>query len=103
LDEFLPKHEIYSRSPDSPWIRLLLVRQRHAAGSNELRGCIWRKRDSSGTAFEELATQSQWLEVLGDVFHEQLVDYAKLERDALWKQVRQAHEEWLRTQHNAAQ
>ena len=102
LDEFLPKHEVYSRSPDSPWIRLLLVRQRHASGSNELRGCIWRMRDANGIKKEELDTQSRWLEVLGDVFHEHLVDYAKVERGELWKQVRQTHEEWLRTQNNAA-
>jgi arylamine N-acetyltransferase len=94
LEEFQPKHEFYSRSPDSPWIKLFLVRQRHAAGSNELRGCIWTRRDGNGMEKIELRTKSQWLEVLGDVFQEHLVHYSKLERDDLWKQVWSYHEEW---------
>ena len=87
LEEFQPKHEFYSRSPESPWIQLFLVRQRHAEGSNELRGCIWSRRDRRGIEKIELRTQSQWLEVLGDVFQEHLVHYSRLERDDLWKRV----------------
>ncbi|MFR9710521.1 arylamine N-acetyltransferase family protein [Paenibacillus sp. MB22_1] len=94
LEEFKPKHEFYSRSPESPWIQLFLVRHRHATGSNELRGCIWTKRDSKGIEKTELRTKSQWLEMLGDVFQEHLVSYSQLERDELWKQVWKYHEEW---------
>ncbi|RNB50177.1 arylamine N-acetyltransferase [Brevibacillus gelatini] len=94
LEEFQPKHEFYSLSPESPWIQLFLVRHRHATGSNELRGCIWSKRDSDGTEKIELRTKSQWLEVLGDVFQEHLVNYSWLERDELWKRVWSYHEEW---------
>ena len=94
LEEFQPKHEFYSRSPESPWIQLFLVRQRHAEGSNELRGCIWSRRDRRGIEKIELRTKSQWLEVLGDVFQEHLVHYSKLERDDLWNRVRSFHEEW---------
>jgi len=94
LEEFQPKHEFYSRSPESPWIQLFLVRQRHAEGSNELRGCIWSRRDRRGIEKIELRTQSQWQEVLGDVFQEHLVHYSRLERDDLWKRVWNFHEEW---------
>lgn len=94
LGIFDPKHEIYSRSAESPWINLFLVRQRHASGSNEVRGCIWSKRDLNGTVKTELETKSQWLEVLGDVFGERLVRYSSLERDELWKKVRDIHEQW---------
>ncbi|MGZ0051156.1 arylamine N-acetyltransferase family protein [Brevibacillus gelatini] len=94
LEEFQPKHEFYSLSPESPWIQLFLVRHRHATGSNELRGCIWSKRDSDGIEKMELRTKSQWLEVLGDVFQEHLVNYSRLERDELWKRVWSYHEEW---------
>jgi arylamine N-acetyltransferase len=94
LEEFKPKHEFYSRSPESPWFQLFLVRQRHATGSNELRGCIWSKRGIDGIEKIELRTKSQWLEVLGDVFQEHLVSYSKLERDDLWKRVWNYHEEW---------
>lgn len=94
LEEFQPKHEFYSLSPESPWIQLFLVRHRHATGSNELRGCIWSKRESDSIEKIELRTKSQWLEVLGDVFQEHLVNYSWLERDELWKRVWSYHEEW---------
>jgi len=96
LEEFFPKHEFYSRSPESPWYNLFLVRQRHATGGNELRGCMWIRREGNRIDKMELQSKSQWLDVLGDVFHEHLVHYSKLERDDLWKRVRKLHEEWKR-------
>lgn len=98
LDEFLPKHEFYSRSPESPWYNLFLVRQRHADGGNELRGCVWIRRQGDAVRKEELRTKSQWLEVLADVFGERLVRYTGLERDELWRKVYRLHEEWKRSQ-----
>lgn len=97
LEEFKAKHDFLSRSPESPWIKLFLVRHRHATGSNELRGCIWNRRELDKLESTELRTKSQWLEVLGDVFHEHLIHYSKLERDDLWKRVWSYHEEWKRT------
>lgn len=94
LDEFGPKHEYYSRLPESPWFNLFLVRQRHANGGNELRGCIWSKREGNSVQREELTTKSRWLDVLADVFQERLVDYDPLQRDELWKRVYRLHEEW---------
>lgn len=97
LGEFKPKHEFYSRSSDSPWIQLFLVRQRHSTGSNELRGCIWNRREGDNKEKTEIRTKSQWLEVLGDVFQEHLVHYSKQERDDLWKRVWKIHEEWRKS------
>lgn len=96
LDVFQSNHEFYSSSPESPWIDLFLVRHRHAAGSNELRGCNWSTRDHDGIRKIELQSKSQWLEVLGDVFHEKLVNYDSHQRDELWKRVWQLHEVWKR-------
>ncbi|CAG7643365.1 arylamine N-acetyltransferase [Paenibacillus allorhizosphaerae] len=93
---FHPKHEHYSRSADSPWIGLFLIRNRMANESNELRGCVWSKQDGGGITKTELQTKSQWLAVLDEVFGEHLVRYSDLEKDALWQKVRQKHEEWLR-------
>ncbi|MFD1953283.1 arylamine N-acetyltransferase [Paenibacillus thailandensis] len=96
LEEFKPKHEIYSRSADSPWMNLFLVRHRHAAGSNELRGCVWIKREGRDIVKSEIQSKSQWLEILGDVFDEHLVSYSGQERDELWKKAWKLHEEWKR-------
>ncbi|MFS0838976.1 arylamine N-acetyltransferase family protein [Paenibacillus sp. 1P03SA] len=94
LEEFKPNHEFYIRSEESPWYNKLLIRQRNEADGNELRGCIWTKRDANGLNKTELRTKAQWLEVLAGVFHEQLVHYSKPERDDLWKRVEAAHSEW---------
>lgn len=94
MEEFKPKHDHYCWSADSPWINLFLIRHRHATGSNELRGCIWSKRENSGIEKTEIETKSHWLEVLGDIFGEHLVDYSNQERDDLWRKVQKQHEEW---------
>ncbi len=99
LEEFFPKHEFYSRSPDSPWIDLFLIRHRHATGSNELRGCVWNRREGTTTEKIELHTKSQWLDVLAEVFGEQLVAYSKLEKEELWKRVHSLHEAWKKGKH----
>ncbi|WP_282937264.1 arylamine N-acetyltransferase [Paenibacillus sp. RC67] len=94
LEEFKPKHEFYSRSPESPWMNIFLIRQRTADESNELRGCRWSKRDKNGLTQIEMKSKSQWLDVLGDVFGEHLVNYSSLERDDLWRRVEASHIEW---------
>ena len=101
LEEFKAKHDFYSRSLESPWINIFLVRQRNAAESNELRGCIWGRRDENGLRKIEIETKTQWLEVLGDVFEEKLVNYSSLERDELWKRVDAAHQQWKAAKINA--
>ncbi|WP_337101195.1 arylamine N-acetyltransferase family protein [Paenibacillus sp. YIM B09110] len=94
LDEFYPKHEHYSRSPESPWLNIFLIRQRDAEESNELRGCIWSKRDRNGVSKTELVNESQWLSVIADVFGEKLVHYDSIERNLLWKRVEADHQAW---------
>ncbi|UKS25900.1 arylamine N-acetyltransferase [Paenibacillus sp. HWE-109] len=96
IDVFKPQHAHYSLSPDSPWMNIFLLRQRHATGGNELRGCVWHQRELDQIRKTELTTQSQWLEVLGDVFGEHLVAYSSHERDALWQRIHAEHEVWKR-------
>ncbi|UUZ92011.1 arylamine N-acetyltransferase [Paenibacillus sp. P25] len=102
IEEFKPKHEFYSRSADSPWMKTFLLRQRHEDGSNELRGRVWAKRGAGGVEKTELDSKQQWLEVLGDVFGERMVAYSDLERDALWKKVRELHEDWKRSKEESS-
>ncbi len=97
MEEFEPKHAFYSRSADSPWANLFLIQHRNASGSNELRGCIFSRREEQGIERTEILTKSQWLEVLGDVFGERLVHYSGQERDDLWKRVLNIHEEWRKS------
>ncbi|MFD1773099.1 arylamine N-acetyltransferase family protein [Paenibacillus rhizophilus] len=97
MKEFEQKHDHYSRSAESPWMNLFLIQHRHASGSNELRGCIWSKREKTGVEKVEIRNKSQWFEVLGDIFGEHLVNYSSQERDDLWKKVLRNHEEWKKS------
>ena len=101
IGPFIPKHQHYSRSQDSPWINLFLIRHRHASGGNELRGCIWSKRGKDGVEKIELKTKSEWLDVLYDVFGERLTAYSALEREELWKKTKAIHEDWKKRRYAA--
>ncbi|MNJ42284.1 N-acetyltransferase [compost metagenome] len=98
LDEFLPKHVYLSSSPDSTWIDMLLLRNREKAASNELRGCVYSRRDEHGLAKSEITHRSEWFELLSDVFGESLNHFSQLEKDELWSKALKAHEEWKKDQ-----
>ncbi|MDR6884980.1 arylamine N-acetyltransferase [Bacillus sp. 3255] len=101
LEVFKPNHAHYSRSSDSPWIELFLMRQRNANDTNELRGCVWKNWDASGIQSYEIGSKSEWLDVMAAVFHEKLVHYSSSERSELWRRVREQHEAWKRQKESA--
>ncbi|WP_169082294.1 arylamine N-acetyltransferase family protein [Paenibacillus sp. PL91] len=94
LEPFKPNHEHYSRSAESPWHNVFIVKNRHETGSNELRGCIWIRREMNEIVKTEITNQTQWLDVLANRLGERLVNYTEEEKDELWKKVQRAHEEW---------
>jgi arylamine N-acetyltransferase len=95
---FESKHHHLSRSPESTWINLLLLRNRHSSGSYELRGCIFTQRDKTGIQKREITHQSEWLEIIEDLFGVRLSNYTALERDQLWEKAMRAHEAWKMNQ-----
>lgn len=98
MDEFIPKHTYLSMSPDSTWINMLLVRNRHETGSNELRGCVYSRRDEHSLIKSEITNRSEWFDLLSEVFKEPLNHFSQLEKDELWAKVLKAYEEWKRNQ-----
>lgn len=98
MEEFIPKHQYLSSSPDSTWINLLLVQNRHKTSSNELRGCVYSRRDEQGLTKSEITYRTEWFELLSDVFDEPLNHFSQLEKDELWTKVLKVHEEWKRNQ-----
>ena len=87
LELFKSNHAFYSRSPESPWMELFIVRQRHEQGMNELKGRIWRKWSGNTLDKIEISSKSEWFELLADIFHEPLVNYSMIERDLIWDKV----------------
>ncbi|MEO4052302.1 arylamine N-acetyltransferase [Solibacillus sp. CAU 1738] len=97
IESFQMQHQIYSESENSPWINFLIFKNRHANGSNELKGCMLTRRVNDHIERVEITKQSQWLEVLHSLFYEQLVHYTKLEQHLIWKKVFQEHEVWKKS------
>ncbi|MNJ49869.1 N-hydroxyarylamine O-acetyltransferase [compost metagenome] len=98
IEEFIPKHEQLSSAPDSTWVDLLLVRNRHKTGSNELKGCVFSQRSEIGITKSEVTNRTSWFEILKEVFGEPLNHFSELEKDELWSKALKAHEEWKRNQ-----
>ncbi|WP_339223939.1 arylamine N-acetyltransferase [Paenibacillus sp. FSL W7-1332] len=100
LELFKSNHEFYSRSPESPWMELFIVRQRHEQGMNELKGCIWRKWSGNTLDKIEISSKSEWFEILADIFNEPLVNYSMIERDLIWDKVNRQHQNWRKLMEN---
>lgn len=100
LELFKSNHEFYSRSPESPWMELFIVRQRHEQGMNELKGCIWRKWSGNTLDKIEISSKSEWFEILADIFNEPLVNYSMIERDLIWDKVNRQHQNWKKLMEN---
>lgn len=98
LKPFEDNHEFYSRSPQSPWFDVFLLRQRDQSTSHELRGCVLKTIDDTGVQYTEIVHKQEWLNVLHDIFGESFVPYTALEKDEFWHRVQQAHEVWKQTQ-----
>lgn len=98
LEEFIPKHEFYSRAAESPWHNAFLLRQRDEIRSHELRGCMLRTHDIEGIRKTEIQSYTEWRNVLTEIFHEPLVNYSELECQDMWERVQAAHTEWKRVQ-----
>lgn len=97
LEPFKNNHEFYSRSQQSPWWDVFILRQRDESVSHELRGCMLKTIDATGVQYTEIVNKPDWLNLLHDIFGEELIRYNTLEKDELWHRVQQAHEVWKQT------
>lgn len=97
LEPFQANHEFYSRSAQSPWFDVFLLRQRDEHASHELRGCMLKTIDVTGVQHTEITNQKDWIDQLHDVFGESLSRYSAVEKDDIWNRVQQAHEQWKQT------
>ncbi|MGQ8873215.1 arylamine N-acetyltransferase family protein [Paenibacillus sp. TSA_86.1] len=98
LEEFIPKHEFYSQSADSPWHNTFLLRQRDTDHSYELRGSMLRTHGIEGINKMEIQTYTEWKDVLVSHFNESLANYTEQERREMWDRIQVAHVEWKKTQ-----
>ena len=82
-----------STSPDSGFVKYLVVQRRDATGVDSLRGLSLR-RIGAGAGASTLESQSELIEVLVDRFGLDLSPVVPEARATLWAKVHRAHEQW---------
>ena len=93
---FYPKHEMYRDSEKSLWRNLLIFKNRTETQANELKGCVFTTRDDFGVHQEEITSKKMWLELIHDVFYEQLCAYNHDEINTIWLKVQNEQLKWER-------
>jgi arylamine N-acetyltransferase len=96
--DFVRSHRVLSTSPESNFVRYLIVARRDATGSHKLVSCSLTRRDGGGSTTTALNSPAEWFAALADVFLITLDDTTPEERDALWRRARHAQDEWDRSQ-----
>jgi N-hydroxyarylamine O-acetyltransferase len=91
IQAFADSHRFLSRSPESPFVRLLLVQRRDATGADILNGLTLR-RIGAGERASTLASKAELLACLGDVFGLDLRPVPDSDLDALWQRLDAAHD-----------
>jgi N-hydroxyarylamine O-acetyltransferase len=93
IDAFAERHVWLSTSPDSGFVKLLVVQRRDATGVDILRG-LSLTRIGAGARASTLTTSAELTDVLGDLFALDIGKLSNEARDALWQRVHAAHEAW---------
>ena len=88
--DFQARHDYLSTSPDSPFVRTCSIQRRDATGVDALTGCVLQRIPTGESLV--LDTEDEWFSAIREVFGMPLDD---IDRAALWRRVRTAHEAWL--------
>jgi N-hydroxyarylamine O-acetyltransferase len=88
------EHERLQTSPDSTFVKFLIVLRRDATGIDFLNGRILKRLGHTETK-TELNTRADWYACLADKFNLRLSDVDDSAKTALWKKVTTAHEQQL--------
>jgi N-hydroxyarylamine O-acetyltransferase len=91
MSAFAECHLHLSTSPESGFVRVLTAQRRDATGADVLKGLTF-KRIGDGSAIRTIETESEWTDVLADLFGLVVPEGV---REALWRRLRAAHEAWV--------
>lgn len=94
MSAFAERHRHLSTSPESGFVRIATVQRRDATGADVLRGLVLT-RIGENTDSRTLEERRDYFTALADVFGLTLGDVSPGERDALWRRLVTAHEQWL--------
>jgi N-hydroxyarylamine O-acetyltransferase len=93
INAFSERNAWLSSSPESGFVKYLVMARRDATGVDTLRGLSW-KRIGEGANASTIASQAELIDALVDVFGLDLASVDGDARAALWDKVQRAHEAW---------
>jgi N-hydroxyarylamine O-acetyltransferase len=88
-------HAHLSASPESPFVRALVVARRDDVGADVLRGRVLWRWDAAGRRSRTLDNAESWYATLATTFGLPVEDLDAIDRDRLWRKVCVAHDAWV--------
>ena len=85
-------------SPDSGFLRTLAVMRRCKGEARLLRGRVYEVTGEQCPPARVVASQQEWLELLGSRFGVHLDNVSERQRNELWDKVCESHECWIKEQ-----
>ena len=98
IDDFAPRHEVLSTSPDSGFVRTVTAQRRQHDRVSALRALTLKTVDTGGAHTTYVTDRDDWFALLADEFYLPLDGVDIAAKDRLWKSASASHEEWAATQ-----
>jgi len=95
LADFEAQHKHLSESPDSPFVRVCSAFLRRADSTAVIRSVGFTQTYADRIDNQLVESQTEYFDVLADVFHLPLPHLSGTDRDALWRRVWTQYEDFL--------
>jgi N-hydroxyarylamine O-acetyltransferase len=96
--DFIAQHQWLSTSPESGFVQVPMAERRDATGVDVIRGVVLARVGANASTAEPIARESEWLEVLAEVFDLRFDATPPESRRRLWDRVLAAHRAWEASQ-----
>jgi N-hydroxyarylamine O-acetyltransferase len=94
MADFETKHQWLSTSPDSGFVQVAMAERRDATGVDVIRGLVSSRIGDGAHTAEPVTRQTEWFELLADLFDLRFHSSTPEARDRLWANVLDAHRRW---------
>ncbi len=92
--DFAAQHEWLSTSPESGFVQVPMAERRDATGVDVIRGVVLARVGANAFTADPVTRQSEWFDVLADVFDLRFEATPHQSRQRLWDKVFDAHRAW---------
>ena len=94
LADFTAQHHWLSTSPESGFVQVPMAERRDATGVDVIRGLVLARIGAHAFTAEPITRQSEWFDVLADVFDLRFETAPPESRRRLWDRVLDTHRAW---------